>query len=102
MDVPGLRPEPNDMIITGRSFEERPETERMLAKRSINNQVFYNPLKFEHKTRESSGRHKAFTIKELQSKGYIVICHFSSDKVQAKIIKKECPEVSVKIILEQI
>jgi len=94
-DIPGLRPEPIDVIITGRSFEERPETERMLAKRSINNQVFYNPLKFDDKTRESSGRHKAYTIKDLQAQGYIIVNHIEDDIIQADIIKELCPEVNI-------
>jgi hypothetical protein len=94
-NVPGLRPEPNDVIITGRSYEERPETERMLAKRSINNQVFYNPLKFDDKTRESSGRHKAYTIKDLQAQGYEMVIHWEDDPIQADIIKQLCPEVNV-------
>lgn len=98
----GLRPEPNDVIITGRSYEERPETEWMLAKRSINNEVFYNPLKFDHKTRESSGRHKALTINELRTRGYNVICHYEDDEVQADIIKKECPEVHVILLVHDL
>jgi hypothetical protein len=98
----GLRPEPNDIIITGRSFEERPETERMLAKRSINNRVCYSGLRFEEKTRQASGEHKARTIKQLQAEGYTVVCHFEDDEVQAKVIRNDCPEVHVILLVHDL
>lgn len=101
-DIRGLRPEPNDIIITGRSFEEKPETEAMLAKRCIMNRVFYNPLKYEEKTRESAGQHKARTINELKSAGYNVIAHWEDDEVQANVIRKECPDVHVIMVVHDL
>lgn len=100
--IGGLRPEPNDVIITGRSYEEIPETVKMLEKRCIYNQVFYNPLKFEQKTRESSGVHKAGTIKWLEKQGYNVLCHFEDDEVQAAVIRKECPDVPIIMIMHDL
>lgn len=101
-EIGGLRPEPNDVIITGRSFEERPETERMLALRSINNQVFYNSLPFDEKTRESSGEHKARTIKVLQTSGITITAHFEDDPVQAAVIRRECPDVPIIMIIHNL
>ena len=97
-DVTGFRPEPNDIIITGRSFEEEPETARMLALRCINNKVYYNPLKFDEKTRESSGHHKANTIKALQSIGFEISCHVEDDPVQAAVVREKCPDVNLILI----
>ena len=38
----GVYPGKDDIIITGRSKEERPETEAMLKSKGITNQVYYN------------------------------------------------------------
>jgi len=98
-EVGGLRPEPNDVIITGRSYEERPETEKMLAARSINNAVYYNPLKFEEKTRASSGKHKANIIGQLQLEGYEILFHIDDDAIQADVIRQYCPDVPVVLVV---
>ena len=52
----GLYPGPNGIIITGRSYEEMPETIKMLDKMGIRNPVYFNPLKFSEKTRVLSER----------------------------------------------
>lgn len=101
-DVGGIYPGPNDVIITGRSFEEIPETEKMLYNRGIYNQVFFNCLQFNDKTRESSGKHKANTIKNLQCHGYKVMCHFEDDEIQAAVIRKECPDINVIMIVHDL
>lgn len=86
-DIPGIDPRPQDFIITGRSFEEEHETRCMLASRNIVSEVFFNPLKFEEKTRETSGVHKAETLKFLIGViGWDIGCHFEDDPVQADII----------------
>ena len=46
-EIKGLRPDDGDVIITGRSFEEREETEAMLFKRGITNKVMFNDLSFD-------------------------------------------------------
>lgn len=94
-DVGGVYPGAGDVIITGRSFEEQPETERMLHARGIYNKVYYNPLRFEEKTRASSGSHKAFTLLRLLSEGHDIKCHFEDDEVQAAVIQRYCPRVTV-------
>lgn len=101
-EVGGVHPGPNDIIITGRSFEEAPETNAMLTKRGINNRVIYNPLQYDQKTRQASGEHKARSIKSLQQMGYTVMCHFEDDEVQAKVITEECPEVHVVMIVHDL
>jgi hypothetical protein len=79
-----LRPMPADVIITGRSFEERVETAAMLRDSRVRNDVMYNPLPFDEKTRETSGLHKASVIKKLGN----IRFHFEDDPVQAAIIRK--------------
>ena len=58
----GIYPGIDDVIITGRSFEEKEETLSYLKDKDINNEVYFNKLKFEEKTRISSGIHKGNTI----------------------------------------
>ena len=85
----GVRPGPGDVIITGRSYEESDETDDFLQAHHITNQVFYNPVKFEDKTRASSGEHKARVINQLMAHGHVVQCHFEDDEVQAQVIEQE-------------
>ena len=101
-DVVGVYPGPRDIIITGRSFEEKPETEAMLFERRIFNLVIYNNLKYDEKTRGSSGEHKAMTIKSLQRAGYTVVAHYEDDEVQAKVITEACPEVHVVMLVHDL
>jgi hypothetical protein len=91
----GLFPGPSDIIITGRSFEEQPETDKMLFERGIKNHVFYNPLKFDEKTRESSGIHKAKVMNALHRVGVQVKYHYEDDPVQIQMIKEIAPHVTV-------
>lgn len=101
-DVGGVHPGPHDLIITGRSFEEVPETREMLQSRGIHNRVFFNRCKFDEKTRASSGSHKAETIKRLEKLGYQIMCHFEDDEVQAEIIRKHCPDVTVVMLVHEL
>ena len=65
----GIYPGKYDVIITGRSFEEADVTLQYLKEKGITNKVYFNPLKFEEKTRESSGLHKANTLNKLIEQG---------------------------------
>jgi len=89
--VPGIYPGPNDIIITGRSFEEEKETYEMLVARGIMNPVYFNPLPFNEKTRATSGLHKAVTLNRLLESGLNITHHFEDDTVQAYTIKKLTP-----------
>ncbi len=91
----GLYPGPFDIIITGRSVEEIPETVRMLEKKGIKNMVFYNQLPYDQKTRETSGYHKAHTLNTLREGGFDLKIHFEDDEIQKEIIEKECPWITV-------
>ena len=86
----GIYPGPNDIIITGRSFEEEEETTIFLKNRGISNKVYFNPIPFDEKTRESSGIHKAIKIKELKPEFF-----FEDDPIQWDIIMALCPQVKV-------
>lgn len=88
----GLYPGPNDVIITGRSFEEAAETYAMLHSKKIFNPVFFNPLPFDKKTRQSSGEHKAKIIAGLLSAGTKVKIHFEDDEVQKEAIEHQLRE----------
>lgn len=94
-DLGGVYPGPLDVIITGRSHEEEPETKRMLYSRGIFNQVYYNQIAFDEKTREKSGYHKARTIKKLIESGKTISFHIDDDEIQIAIIRKECPNLNV-------
>jgi hypothetical protein len=91
----GLRPGPKDVIITGRSLDEKEYTDYWLDHQDIHNKVFYSPVAFESKTREKSGKHKARTLNHLLDVGYDIKIHFEDDEVQALIIEEECPRVKV-------
>jgi len=91
----GVRPGPDDVIITGRSFEEEPETKAMLEEAGIHNQVHYNSLKFDQKSRESSGVHKANILNMLKDLGEDIQIHFEDDPIQIEEIKRLAPWVNI-------
>jgi hypothetical protein len=99
---PGVRPGPLDVIITGRSYEEREETEAFLERLSTVNEVFFSPLPFELKTRRRSGFHKAFTINRLNKDGYNIVIHYEDDPIQAEIICTHCPDLQVVILVHDL
>jgi hypothetical protein len=95
-DFTGVRPGTEDVIITGRSFTQKAETESMLHSRGIYNSVMYNPITRDdiRYCREESGRHKARCILELK-KYFDVGLHFEDDPVQIEEIKKVHPELNI-------
>ena len=88
----GVKPYYDDIIITGRSWQEEEETKAMLRDVGIHNKVHYNPLPFERKTRESSGMHKANILNNFE---HAIKMHFEDDPVQIEVIKRECPWLNV-------
>ena len=90
----GTRPSEGDIIITGRSFEERPKTEAWCQKFGIKNEIFFSPIPERLKTREISGFHKAITLRKLRDSMKIAI-HFEDDPIQKAIIEAMVPEVNV-------
>ena len=91
----GIMPKEEDLIITGRSFEERPETEKYLDRLGLKNKVYYSPLKYNNKTRKSSGRHKAFVLSALKREGVKVEILFEDDPEQWKDVEEHCPWIDV-------
>jgi hypothetical protein len=91
----GVYPGLNDIIITGRSFEESEETLGMLTKKGIHNKVMFNELSFDNKSRESSGIHKGNTIIKLEEQGYKIGIHFEDDPIQIEMIKKIVPHINI-------
>ena len=94
----GVYPSKNDIIITGRSKEEQPETEAMLKSKGITNNVYYNSIPFDQKTRESSGRHKGQTLFYLEQSGMKFGIHYEDDPIQAEIIRKMMPHINVVLL----
>lgn len=102
-DYPGVNPSISDVIITGRSFEEAPETTALLKRKGLlDNKLFANPIPFEKKNRHSSGKHKAQTIKKLNKVGYNIVIHYDDDPIQADIIKQMCPEIQVVLLVHNL
>ncbi len=97
----GVYPGPDDIIITGRSFQEEKETLEMLESKGIKNKLFLNPRHFSKKTRQSSGKHKANIISKLKQR-YIVGIHFEDDPVQAKEITDVHPDVHVILLVHDL
>ena len=98
----GVRPGEDDVIITGRPFHAREETEKMLHSRGINKTVYMNPLArkigYEDNPlygRKASGIWKAHMISYLQDLGYEIVMHFEDDQVQIDEIKKKHPDLSI-------
>jgi hypothetical protein len=91
----GIYPGKGDIIITGRSVEEKPETLRMLNSKGIDNEVFFNPLPFDQKSRLTSGQHKGKIIKELIDAGIKHGVHFEDDEIQIEEIRKIVPGVRI-------
>lgn len=83
----GIMPTRNDLIITGRSIDEKPETEKFLKRLGLDNQVFYNPIPYDKKTRESSAIFKVEKIKELRQSGFNLDVIFEDDPIQADVIE---------------
>jgi len=97
-DYDGVYPGKNDIIITGRSFEERDETMELLSRKGIQNAVYMNPLRFSEKSRKSSGTFKGFMIQTLNSLGYEVMIHYEDDPIQAYEISFIVPEVKIVLL----
>jgi hypothetical protein len=91
----GVCPGPDDIIITGRSFQEKEKTLQMLFNRKIYNKVYFNDLEFEEKTRKSSGIHKGNTLNFLKENGIVIDIHFEDDEIQIEEIKKVAPWVNI-------
>lgn len=91
----GIYPGPYDIIITGRSYEEAAETYVMLENKGIRNEVHFNPLPFDKKTRFTSGMHKGKIILELMKDGYEHGVHFEDDEIQIRAIKAIVPRVRI-------
>ena len=92
----GIYPGPNDVLITGRSFEEAKETYAMLRSKGITNAVFFNKLPFDKKDRESSGTHKGRTIKDLIQSGVNIGVHFEDDEIQKAEIERVLDNYGIK------
>ena len=80
----GIKPNAEDVIITGRSYEEAPETLYELKQRGIFNAVYFNPTSFQRKTLEGAAKWKAKMINELQITDF-----WEDDPRQISIIERE-------------
>ena len=108
-EVTGVRPCDGDIIITGRPYQDRELTEKMLRKRGIYNTVFMNPLARDIPNpnithgikknplygRKASGIWKGHMIQYLKDLGYEIGIHFEDDPVQIREIEKRHPDLSI-------
>lgn len=91
----GLRPGPNDIVITGRSVESREETERMLLSKGITNPLYMNNKSKSWNDREQSGFHKGWTLFHLEQIGYRFNIHYDDDPIQIEKIKEMMPHIKI-------
>ena len=92
----GLRPSSvEDVIITGRSFEEEVETRAFLELHGIGNKVYFNPRGFDDKTRKTSGEHKGITLNSLRDAGHDIKIFYEDDEIQIKEIQALCPWIQI-------
>lgn len=95
-NMPGMRPGPKDVIITGRSWEQAPETMGFLRSIGItDNAVYFNPRPANNRSRETSGEWKAEMLTDLMSHGTEVMVFFEDDPIQAKVIREQCKWLTV-------
>lgn len=99
---PGIRPGPDDVIISGRSYQEADATFKFLKRFGIMNRVFLNPINFADKTREKSGLHKARTMNVLKDRGEIIDLFFEDDPIQAEIIRRDAPWVNLVMVVHDL
>jgi len=100
----GIYPGPDDIIVSGRSFEQREETEDMLRSRGISPERLYlNPLPFNGRSRVTSGQHKGTVFSRLKNEEDIkVLLHFEDDPVQATEINRLAPWVTVVLLCHEL
>lgn len=99
----GIRPNSYEIIITGRSYEEADETIAMLKRKGIDGSILImNPLRISEKTRETSGKHKAYVISLLKDAGFSVGIHFEDDPIQMREIKAVHPEQNVVLMVHDL
>jgi hypothetical protein len=94
-DLGGFYPGPDDVIITGRSYQESKETYEMLEEKGIKNHVFFNPIRKKDKTRQTSGIHKGNVIKSLKSWGIPHGFHAEDDAIQIEEILRIDPSIRI-------
>tara|TARA_Y100001980_G_C14428822_1_gene217855 strand:+ start:434 stop:838 length:405 start_codon:yes stop_codon:yes gene_type:complete len=92
-DYDGLRPGPDDIIITGRSINTEKETQKMLLEKGITNPLYMNFKDEDFNDREQSGFHKGWTLFHLEKMGYHIGIHYDDDKVQIKKINEMMPDI---------
>ena len=83
----------NDLIVTGRSYQESEETLAWLHSQGIFNRVIFNSLPFDAKTRTTSGVHKAGVMKALLEMGQEIGFYYEDDPIQFNVVKKYLPDI---------
>lgn len=97
----------NDIIITGRSIEEKETVLCYLKKNKIKSNVYFNNISLKNrgnhslKSRLCSGKHKSETIKNIKKDGIIVERFFEDDAIQLEVIKKNHPKLDVVYIISR-
>lgn len=75
----GAKPDPGDVIITGRSIEEARVTLELMSTLGVNCPVFFNPHTTAEKTARNAAEHKARIIQLLGIRLFMEDSHFQAD-----------------------
>jgi hypothetical protein len=97
----GLLPRPEDVIISGRSWDEYGTTQDQFTKLGVPVEcvIYLAPWNITYKTRRLSGLHKANTLNMLIGMmNKDIQIHFEDDPVQADIIRQFVPGIEVVMI----
>lgn len=89
----GIVPERDAIIITGRSFEEAPETYKYLHNKGIFNAVYFLPEKFENKDIDLAGKWKGVMVFACSVKEF-----YEDSSIQAGYIKLANPDCIIHLI----
>lgn len=96
----GLIPGPQDIIVTGRSYQDRPHTLAWLRERGIHNMVFFNPTGRHDPDYSArvSALHKAMVFKKLFEIGIHVDIHFEDSDEQIEVILSHVEGLKTKVV----
>ena len=88
-----IRPTSNDdVIITGRTYEEAYLVLPWLKNKDIYCNVFFNPISLSENNRELSALHKVNIINKLLKNQFKLIGHYEDDPFQYDILKQKLPD----------
>lgn len=104
----GIHPGPYDVIITGRTLEEKEHVQDILKSRGIDCPIYFNPVTLEFRgtgtdhSRRCSGKHKGHTLLSFKLKNNPIDVFFEDDEVQIEEILKLVPDQKIAHIVSDL